>query len=186
MTRPFMTEMARSAWCRREAFSALCVTLRMEERHLLIKKAPVFRSREVLGQGQHRPEHNVAVGVARPDVPLPIEEHEPLGPVAVRVLGLEDSDQKVSDGLVAAQRQEHLHRTLRNVTGTPAASRVLLEAARGEVMDQGVLDKPGQDFAKTGCPACQGTAGRRMEAETRGDVGPEARPVRPCSFNRLF
>ena len=80
-------------------------SFRMKERHDLVKQGSVFRGDQVLRQCQQRPEHDVAVGIACPDVPLPVEEHKPLGPIAVRVLSLEEKEQDFPDGRMATQPQ---------------------------------------------------------------------------------
>jgi hypothetical protein len=115
MTRLLMTASARSTWCQRVAFSARFSPLRVKERHDLVKQGPVFRGDQVLSQCQQRPEHDVAVGIPCPDVPFPVEEHEPLGPVAVGVLSLEEADQNFPYGLMAASTQKEFHRPLRDV-----------------------------------------------------------------------
>ena len=81
-----MTPSARSRCCRIGATLRPVVALGMEEGQVLVQERRVLRGQEVLGQGQQRPEDDVAVGIAGPDIALALEEHEPLGPVAVGVL----------------------------------------------------------------------------------------------------
>src|SRR5581483_7287796 len=58
----------------------------VEERHLRFEDGGIARGDDVLRERQQRPEDDVAVRVPRADPALPLDEHEPLWPVAVRIL----------------------------------------------------------------------------------------------------
>ena len=118
------------------------------EGHGLVQQRRVAAGDEVLRQAQQRPEHDVAMRVAGADAGLALEEHEPLRPVAVRVLRGEGAQQQVAHRCRAAQRQQHLQRALADVAGAPAAAGVLLQAPRRQVVHQRVVGIPGQDVAQ--------------------------------------
>ena len=78
-------------------------------------------------------------------VAIALEEHEPLRPVAVGVLRAHHAQQQVADRLDAPERQQQLDRTLADVARAPAAARVLLQAARRQVVHERVVREPGHD-----------------------------------------
>ena len=124
----------------------LDLALRMEEGQGLLQKRRVVRGEEVLGQREQRPEYDVAMGIAGPNGALALEKHEPLRPVAVGVLVAKDPHQDVADRLRAAEGEQQFHRALGHVAGTPAAAGILFQTTRGEVVDERVMDEPGQDL----------------------------------------
>ena len=71
------------------------VALRVEERHHLVEQRRIFRGQKVLRQGQNRPQDNVTVRFARADVPLAVEKHEPLRPIAIRILRRVQAHEKI-------------------------------------------------------------------------------------------
>ncbi len=109
---------------------ALCVLPYRRPGNLLIEQARISRRNQVLRERQHRPERDISMRVAGTDAAVPLEEHEPLRPVAVGVLRAHHSQQQIADRLDPAERQQQLDRTLAHVTSAPAATRVLLQAAR--------------------------------------------------------
>jgi hypothetical protein len=86
------------------------------------------------------------VRVAGTDGGVALEEHEPLRPVAVSLLRFHHPQQQVAHRCVVAVREQQLHGALADVARAPAAARELLEPARGEVVDEGVLVQPGQQL----------------------------------------
>ena len=97
-------------------------------------------------QGQQRPVDDIAVRVPGPNAALALEEHEPLRPVAIGVLLTKYPQQQVTEGRELPDGQQQLHGTLGDITGAPAAARILLESSRSQEVDQCVVGKPWQDF----------------------------------------
>ena len=71
-----------------------------------------------------------------------------------------------------------LDRSLADVAGAPAAAGVLLEAARGEVVDERVVDEPGQNFAEPRGVSGQRTRSRRGDPQPGGHAEPDSPPRR--------
>ena len=97
-----------------------------------------------------RPEDDVAVRIAGPDVALAVEEHEPLRPVAIGILLPHHPQQQIADRLEATEREQQLHRSLADVARAPAAAGVLLEAARRQVMHERIVREPRHDVRDAG------------------------------------
>src|SRR6185437_1437643 len=121
-------------------------SLGIEEWDRSVEDGGIARGGEVLSERDERPEHDVAVRVARADPTLTLEEHEPLRPVAVGILIGHDAKHDVAQRLSASQREQHLDRSLTDIARAPTAARVLLEAARREVMDERILRVPRDHF----------------------------------------
>ncbi|MHC5058018.1 MAG: hypothetical protein ACYTKD_25435 [Planctomycetota bacterium] len=135
-----------------------------EERHDLVEDADVARRADVPSERQDRPEDDVAVRVAgRPLAPA--VEEERLRPVAVGLLVRVDREQERARLVVTPQREQELERPLADVARPPPAAAVLLEAARGEVVHEGVVAEPGQDLAYR--VEGRGSAPRSGERKTR-------------------
>ena len=140
-------------------------TLRYE-RDRLVEDRGVAARDQVLGQCEQRPEHDVAVRVAGTNGGVALEEHEPLRPVAVGLLRFHHAQQQVAHRCAVAVREQQLHGALAHVARAPATARELLEPARGEVVDEGVLAQPGQQLDEAPQP------GRCGVVVTRGDREP--------------
>ena len=149
----------------------LRVALGMEVRQLLVEQRGIAAGQQVLREREQRPEHDVAVRVCRADAALAFEEHEPLRPIAVRVLVAEHAQQQLAHRCRAPEREQQLDRTLAHVARAPAAARVLLEAARREMVDPRVVREPGQD----GRNARHIHRCRRLQNQRTGHAVPEAR-----------
>ncbi len=115
---------------------------RIEKGDALIQQAGICGCDEVLGQDQHWPKDNIAMGIARPDVALAFEEHEPLWPISVCVLRAHHAQEQIAYGLSAAQRKQHFDGPLADVARAPTAARVLLQASRRQVMHERVVCEP--------------------------------------------
>ena len=149
----------------------LRVALGMEVRQLLVEQRGIVAGQQVLREREQRPEHDVAVRVSRADAALAIEEHEPLRPIAVLVLVAEHAQQQLAHRCRAPEREQQLDRTLAHVARAPAAARVLLEAARREMVYPRVVREPGQD----GRNARHIRRCRRLQNQRTGHAVPEAR-----------
>src|SRR6185437_1824568 len=147
----------------------------IEERHARLEDAGIARGDEVLSEGDERPEDNVTVRVARADISLPLEEHEPLRPIAVRILVGHDAKHYVAQRLDAPHCEQHLDRSLTDIARAPAAARVLLEPAGGEIVDERILRVPRHHFGKMARLLCRRPRHRRLERQSRYErlFGPE-------------
>jgi len=90
------------------------------------------------------------VAARRLHVAEPVE-HEPLRPVATPpVLVLVDEREHVSERPRVAGGDEELGRALTDVAQTPRRSAVLLQAVRGGVVDDGIVEVPADDVVEAG------------------------------------
>ena len=121
------------------------VAIGMEKRQAFIQQCRIARGGEVLRQREQRPIDDIAMRVAGADVALAVEEHEPLGPVAIRILLAEYPAQQVADGREASGRQQQFHRSLADIAGAPTAAGILLKPARGEIVHQRIAHPPWMD-----------------------------------------
>ena len=138
--------------------------------HRLVEQRRILARDQVARQAEQRPEDDVAVRIAGTQIALALEEREPLRPVAVRVLRGKDAQQQVTHRLRAAQRQQHLERSLADVARAPSAARILLEPARRQVMHQRVVQVPGQNVGQACHVARQGAVGRHRPLWQRNRV----------------
>ncbi len=81
-----------------------------DERHELVEQARVARRAQVVADGEHRPEHDVAVRVLLARLGQRREELEGLRPVTAGVLGSQHPQQHVAHGVLAAERGEQADR----------------------------------------------------------------------------
>ena len=148
----------------------LRVALGVEERQLLVEQRVITAGQQVLCECEQRPEHDVAVRVFWTDAALALEEHEPLRPIAVLVLIAEYAQQQLAHRCRAPEREQPLDWTLADVARAPAAARILLEAARREMVYPRVVREPGQD-GRNGrhIHRC-----RRLQNQRTGHAVPEA------------
>lgn len=105
----------------------------------------VLARQQVAGQAQERPEDHVAMRIAGANLALSVEEHEPLRPVAIGVLGREHLRQQRAHRRHLVERQQHFERALADIARAPAAAGELLQPARRQEVDQRVVAEPGQD-----------------------------------------
>jgi hypothetical protein len=118
------------------------------------------------------------VRVTGPDRAFALEEHEPLRPVAVRVLVAEHAQQQVAHGLGAPECEQQLDGPLTDVARAPAAARVLIEPARSEVVDQRIVREPRQDL----CERRDGDLRRLSPVTAQVERARHPRPVPLRSF----
>ena len=95
-------------------------------------------------------------------VALAFEHAEPLRPIAVRLLLGEGARQKVAQGIETPEGEEHFKGALHHVARPPVAAGILFEPAWSKVMDERVVDEPGQDFAEPGGVPGHRTVGGRV------------------------
>ncbi len=85
--------------------------------------------------------------IIRTNVAFAMQVHEPLWPIAVRILIAEQFQQERPNRFELPDPEEVFNRTLSHVAGSPASPGVLLETSGREVMNQGVVCEPRQDFS---------------------------------------
>ena len=107
-----------------------------------------------------------------PDGALALEKHEPLRPVAVGVLVAEDPHENVADRLRATEGEQQFHRPLGHVAGAPATAGILFQTTRGEVVDERVMDEPGQDLGQSLDLPGKGAFGGGRQPKPRGHGAP--------------
>src|SRR5262249_40865466 len=81
-----------------------------------------------------------------------------------------DAHQDVANRFYPAERQQQLDGALADIARAPAASRVLLEAARRQVVDARVADEPRHDRIEIGDVG----RARRLDCERAVEPPPEA------------
>ena len=121
--------------------------------------------------------------IPRADVALALKEHEPLRPITVGVLLSEDPAQEIPDRLKAAQREQQFHRPLTDIAGPPAATGVLFQTPRGQVVNERVMHEPGEDIARPRRSRSQGTRPRRGDPQAGVDGIPESPAMSAGGFN---
>ena len=104
--------------------------------HPLAEQRGVTGRQEVPADGEDGPVDDVAVRRLHPEVLVPREEAERLGPGPVDVLRREDAKEQGARVGLPVEREQQLERTLRHVPRPPGAARELLEAARGQEVHQ--------------------------------------------------
>ena len=143
-----------------------------EERRVRVEDRLIPRSRKISGQRQQRPEDDVSVGILAAVVALAFEHAEPLRPIAVRLLLREGARQKIVQGLETTEGEEHFKGDLHDVARPPVAAGILFEPAWSEVMDERVVDEPGQDFTEPRGVTGHRTVGGRMNPQSQGHLPP--------------
>ncbi len=154
-----------------DRFSGVRAT-RIEERHALVEHCAIAGSDEILSEHHQRPEHDVAVRVAGTNVPLALEEHEPLRPITVGILLPHDPQQHVAYRLHATQGEQQFDRSLADIARAPAASGVLLEASRRQVVHERIVCEPRDDVRDTGERLLQRARLRSRHGQCRNDAFP--------------
>ena len=145
-------------------------TLRGEEGQRQVEQRSIPAGQQVAGQAQQRPEDHVTVRITGADMALAVEEHEPLRPVAIGVLGREHLGQQLAHGRYFVQCQQHFERALADIARAPAAAGELLQPTWRQEVDQRVVAEPGQhvDQALRGGTVC--TTGGGGELRQCGGV----------------
>ena len=141
-------------------------------RNRLVEEREIVRGLDVVAERLERPDDHVAVAVPVPDRAIGLE-HEPLRPVATRLVLLrEDDPQDLLDRLVVLERQQELDRALACVARAPRGAPVLLQAMRHGEVHHGVVREPREQRIE-----------RRNVGSATGDPQ-AARDVRPVSCGR--
>src|SRR5262249_12131561 len=87
--------------------------------------------------------------VTRADAALALEKHEPLRPVAKRILISHHAQQHIAYRLDAIQGEQQLDRALAHIPCAPTPTGELLQTSRREVVNQRVLSEPRHDFRES-------------------------------------
>ena len=140
---------------------------RVEKADRLIQHGAIARGEQILSQHHERPEHDIAMRVAGSDATLALEKHEPLRPIAVRVLLLHDSQQQVAYGRGTILREQQFHRSLADVARAPTAAGVLFQAPRRKVVHQGVMGEPRDDVGHISQALGHGAGAGRSHSQLR-------------------
>ena len=82
------------------------IRLGIEKRDAFFEDARIAGRDEILRQRQDRPEHDVAVRIAGTHRAVAFEEHEPLRPVAVRLLRPHDANQQIANRSGLTRREQ--------------------------------------------------------------------------------
>ena len=111
-------------------------------RDRLVEEREIVGGLDVVAQRLERPDDHVAVAVPVADLGVGLE-HEPLRPVATRLVLLrEDDPQDLLDRRVVLERQQELDRPLADVARAPGRAAVLLQAVRHGEMHHRVVREP--------------------------------------------
>ena len=111
----------------------------------LVEEGEVVGRLDIVAERLERPDDDVAMAVPVADVGIGLE-HEPLRPVAARLVLLgEDDPQDLLDRRVVLEREQELDRALADVAGAPGGAGVLLEAVRHGEMDHRVVREPREE-----------------------------------------
>ena len=138
-------------------------------RDLLVEKADVAGRLDIVVERLERPDDDVSVADLILDDRIGFE-HEPLRPVAARLVLLrEDDAQDLLDRVVMFQRKEELDRPLADIAGSPGGARVLFEPMRHRQMNHRVMREPREQRVESGA-----LVAAALDAEVAGDSSPEA------------
>jgi hypothetical protein len=146
-----------------------------DEGDRLVEQARVARRAQVVANRKDRPEDDVAVRVLLPGLRERRQELEGLRPVAAGVLRPEDAQQHVAHRVLTAERGEQADRSLAHVARAPGATGELLQAARREVVDEGVVGEPRQRRGEVVGRVATCTERRAVEAHRVTGLVPERR-----------
>ena len=136
----------------------------------LVEKREIVRGLDIVAERLQRPDDDVAMAVPVADLRVGLE-HEPLRPVAARLLLLrEDDPQDLLDRRVVLEREQELDRALAHVARAPGGAAGLLEAMRHGQVHHGVLREPGEDRVDRGDALAVAA-----QAQVAGDVLPVPR-----------
>ena len=130
MTRRSISANARSTCCHTVGCAARLLARRWKNGTRSSSSAASPEAITYWAEREQRPEHDVAVRVAGADRALALEEHEPLRPIAVRILRTHHAQQQIAHRRGVAEREQHLERALTDIARAPPAARVLLETPR--------------------------------------------------------
>ena len=136
---------------------------------MIAEQRAVVGREEVLAQGEERPENDVAVRVAGAALAVARKKPNHCGQSPSDSAPREDPEQDVAHGTEAAERSRSSTAPA-DVARSPAAARVLLEAARRQEVDERVLREPRQDLLHA---PDLGGAGRRVDGDGAAHVRPE-------------
>ena len=111
-------------------------------RNWLVQEREIVRGLDVVAERLERPDDHVAVAVPVAESGVRLE-HEPLRPVATRLVLLrEDDPQDLFDRLIVLERQQKFDRPLAHVARAPRRAAVLLQAMRHGQVHHRVVREP--------------------------------------------